>query len=387
MIDSEFADAWPAISDSLALDVPFDGVEYTIAPLEHDIIDEATRGLWRIAGCAAGKPFSTVAKQIGHTAGSSSRWRTSTHPSDPYYWKREYDAYRFGAFGRPGSGVRSATLYASSECDDTAVLFLEDIRGRDGWTWTREDYVDVAKKLAQYQASPETLSTARQTSTTAHYNRLLVEYLRRREFFFEGAWRSENGSGFAEVDRLRAFAPAVDRLWNAREQSYRAFERIPATLCHFDFWGPNVFVSADPLGDVVAIDLAHAGVGNLGHDVANLIVNDAIDLLIPTNDIAGIWSDALTAYVHEVSLAAQIDEGELGRAIALSGALKYAWLFPATFELVRDARKLETLEAKRGDVMAFLKGRCAALEFVGGLIETENNRSRADGECDGKQFH
>jgi hypothetical protein len=39
------------------------------------------------------------------------------------------------------------------------------------------------------------------------------------------------------------------------------------------------------------------------------------------------------------------------------------------FELVLDDGKLEALEAKRGDVATFLRGRCAALEFVGGLIE------------------
>ncbi|HEY1680282.1 MAG TPA: phosphotransferase [Candidatus Tumulicola sp.] len=337
--------------------------------MEHDVVDEATRGLWRIAGSAAGQLFSTVAKQIGYTAGSSSRWRTNTEQRDPYYWKREYDAYRNGAFGRPGSGVRSATLYASTDRSDGALLFLEDVQGVDGWSWSRADYIDVARKLARYQAAAETRTAARAASTEERFNGLLIEYLRRREFFFDGAWRSEDCSGFPEVDRLRAFAPAVNRLWDDREQLYRTFGEIPATRCHFDFWGPNVFVSADPLEDVVAIDLAHAGVGNLGHDVANLIVDDAVDLLIPTGDIERVWSDAVAAYIEEVLLAIPMDDGRLGRAIELSGALKYAWLFPAMFELVLDDGKLEALEAKRGDVATFLRGRCAALEFVGGLIE------------------
>lgn len=160
MIDADFAGAWPAISASLSLDVSFDEVEYSVAPLEHDVIDEATRGLWRIAGFAAGRAFSTVAKEIGHTAGSSSRWRTNAESSDPYYWKREYDAYRNGLFGKPGSGVRSAMLYASVERGDSALLFLEDVQGKDGWSWSRVDYVDVARKLARYQAASETLAAA-----------------------------------------------------------------------------------------------------------------------------------------------------------------------------------------------------------------------------------
>ncbi len=247
--------------------------------------------------------------------------------------------------------------------------FLKTCKASMGGVGPAKTTSNVAQKLARYQAAPETLSAVRQTSSDERYNGLLVEYLRRREFFFEGAWRSENGSGFAEVDRLRAFTPAVDRLWNARKQSYRTFGQIPATRCHFDFWGPNVFVRTDPLDDVVAIDLAHAGIGNLGHDIANLVVDDAIDLLIPTGEIERVWSDAVAAYVEEVSLAIPIDEGQLWRAILLSGALKYAWLFPATFELVLDDGKLKALQGKRGDVTAFLKARCAALEFVGRLIE------------------
>jgi hypothetical protein len=368
VIDADFGGAWPAISASLSLNVSFDEVEYSVAPLEHDVIDEATRGLWRIAGSAAGQAFSTVAKEIGHTAGSPSRWRTNTEPSDPYYWKREYDAYRNALFGKPGSGIRSAMLYASAERRDSALLFLEDVQGKDGWSWSRADYVDVARKLARYQAASETRAAAT-ASKDERFNGLLIEYLRRREFFFEGAWRSGERSGFPEVDRLRAFAPAVDRVWNHREQLYRAFEQVPATRCHFDFWGPNVFVRADPLDDVVAIDLAHAGIGNLGHDIANLVVDDAIDLLIPTDDIDRVWGDTVAAYVQEVQVSVLVDESELGRAIELSGALKYAWLFPATFELVRDNSKLEAVQAKRGNVATFLRRRCAALEFVGGLIE------------------
>jgi hypothetical protein len=145
--------------------------------------------------------------------------------------------------------------------------------------------------------------------------------------------------------------------------------RLPATLTHSDFWGQNIFVHADAEEDVIAIDLTHAGIGNLGHDVANLIVDGAVEPLIPTGDIEGIWQDGVAAYVDEVQRALRIDKGELERAIELSAALKFVWLFPATFELARDERKLEALQAKHGDVRAFLRARCAALEFVGRLIE------------------
>jgi thiamine kinase-like enzyme len=359
-IEQAFVAAWPEIATRLSVQASTGVPNVTIARLEHRVVARATSGLFRIS-LDAGRGATLIAKLLTIDEDANSRWRTSSDPNDPYYWKRELLVYRNGWFGAPGHGIRAPKLYGSHEDDESAAIFMEDVRGTHGQAWLRDDYVRCARKLAMYHARavahPPALSNA-----------FFAEYLRRHEPLFAVQRSRDVVQKYPSLERLDPYLSNVDQIWKRRQQLLEFLERIPSVPCHFDFFASNVFGCGND-EDVVAIDLAYAGMGNIGHDLANLMADGVADFFIPASEADSYWSEVVEAYLRELERHVAIDTTLVRQAILRTAALKFAWLFPATLALAQDDQRVAEIAARNGSADAFFAKRCATLEFIGRLIQ------------------
>jgi aminoglycoside/choline kinase family phosphotransferase len=72
-----------------------------------------------------------------------------------------------------------------------------------------------------------------------------------------------------------AMAEAVLRLWDERTLLLDSIEQLPQTLCHLDFWPPNLFARGrdDGQEQTVLLDWSHVGLGAYAEDIANLALD------------------------------------------------------------------------------------------------------------------
>ncbi len=179
---------WPALSNAMfGCVLPLDENPRATA-IKHQIVVGGTAGLWRIEGRAGHatqtKTFSIVAKQLLSTASGSERWRVSEEVTHPFYWRREGLAYRDGLFGEANAAVRPATCYLVEESTPGITLYLEDVKGRQGPSWTLRDYVYAAQCLGEYQGENK-IDNEPVGGAQLETNAFLIEYLRRRTSLVE----------------------------------------------------------------------------------------------------------------------------------------------------------------------------------------------------------
>jgi hypothetical protein len=333
----------------------------------HRPVASGTAGLWRIAWPGDGAPGSLVVKRITPSDGTAVRWQATSDPSDPFYWAREALAYEARFFGDEHSGIRSARCYLIDRDDDGIDLYLEDVAGEPGSAWTIETYALAAERLGRYQAAATALPVDMEWMRGPGF---FAGYIARRDdLYAEADALVRLPAHHLEDEGLREFGPAVRRLWERRADVLAFCAALPLTRCHNDFWSPNLFAIEQP-GETVAIDLAYAGLGPPGHDPANLAADALVDFFVPAADAQPLW-DATTAGYGR-GLSAGFSAGMVRTAehvMELTAALKFAWLIPATFRIASTPEGVDRIAERHGDPEAFFRKRCAALRFIGSLVE------------------
>ena len=335
--------------------------------ISHRPVASGTAGLWRIAWPAGqSAPGSLVVKRITPSGGAALRWQATSDACDPYYWAREALAYEAEFFGDDRSGMRSAHCYLVDRDDDGIDLYLEDVAGKPGSTWTIETYAVAAEQLGRYQAAATELPAD-------------MEWLGGRGFF--ASYIARRDDLYAQADTLvRVSAPhldgeglreqgaAVRSLWERRDDVLAYCATLPLTRCHNDFWSPNLF--AIKPGETVAIDLAYAGLGPLGHDPANLVGDAVLDFFVAAADAGRLWDAVAAGYRRGLSagLTSDIVRGA-EHVMELTAALKFAWLIPATFRVASTPEGVARIAEQHGDPTMFFRKRCAALRFISTLVE------------------
>ncbi len=167
---------------------------------------------------------------------------------------------------------------------------------------------------------------------------------------------------------LEEFTEPTRAVWLRRGELLKVLAKAPLVRSHFDFRGPNLFLD-DKARQVIAVDLAFAGVGSMGHDAANLIVDDVADFFIAPEDADIAWRKISAAYLQAASGHVTAEELERVRlAMQITVALKFAWLLPATFQVARDTSALKTLQNRHGDLDDFFRKRSAGLRFIGTFL-------------------
>jgi hypothetical protein len=335
--------------------------------IDHRAIASGTAGLWRVAWPGSGPPSSLVVKRITPASGPAARWQTTTDPCDPFYWAREALAYESGFFGDERAGVRSARCYLIDRDDDGIDLYLEDVAGEPGTAWTLETYAAAAQRLGRYQgAATESPADIEWTRGPSFFDAYVA---RRADLYADAQELVRLPARYLEGEALRELGPSVHGLWQRRDTLLAYCAALPRTRCHNDFWSPNLFASEQP-GATIAIDLAYAGLGPLGHDPANLAADAVLDFFVPAGDAQPLW-DAITRG-YRCGLSEGMSAGTVSAAehvMVLTGALKFAWLIPATFQVASTDEGIARIAEQHGDPAAFFRKRCAALRFIGTLVE------------------
>lgn len=340
---------------------------FEVETLKHKIVAAGTAGLWRVSGVTAGsdpRRYSFVIKRLMPTTAGSARWRVSDAQDDPFYWAREALVYESGFFEGDGKSVRSAQCYVIDDEPPGVSLFLEDVSGRFGSDWSLPDYSVAANLLGTYHRS-ESLDVDERLSRP---NAFFMEYINRRARFLGNVQDIMSGPAPYVDNELREFVPAIERIWVYRDHLLAQSALSPLTRCHFDFWSPNLFLTEhNDNAQLVAIDLAFAGIGNLGHDVANLIADGVLDFFIDAEAAHDVWEHVRLSYLNAVDPAGAREHIE--RTMETTIAMKYAWMIPATFQVARSEEACHELQREHGDIAAFFSRRSTGLRFIAHFVE------------------
>jgi hypothetical protein len=260
---------------------------------------DATAGVWRVH--AAGESFFLKVLQLG---GENPRWPAQPNPTDPYYWRREAEAYASGLLTRLAPPLRAPDCHGCVDRDDgTVALWLEDVRLPPASSWELDRYRSLAfqfgraqGELAQDPPREEWLS-----------RRWLRAYLDLREDDI-----ARHGSG-------RTF-----ELWQQRERVLERIEASPQTFVHLDFYPTNFFGDEH---ETVVIDWAYCGLGAVGEDAGNLVPDTLLDVFVAPERSDELERVVWDGYVEGLRASGwSFDEADVRAVYALTAGLKFAWI-------------------------------------------------------------
>jgi hypothetical protein len=314
----------PAVSAALGDDGPALRVE----ELTHNAGNQATGGIWRVAG-PAGRAVIKIAN-AGADAGAA--WATSERGDHWNFWRREPLAYQSGfaqaAFGGAGLGAPRLLAVADPR-PGMLALWLEDVDGLAGPRWPVERLADVAERLGRAQAG----WAGRELPYPWLSRGWLRQYVASKPIrepvawdhpLLASAWTAELRNG-------------LRRLWDLRAELLDLAEALPQTLCHLDVWPMNLIARGGPDDEIVLLDWAFVGAGAVGEDIGNLIADSVADGLIDPRLLPEI--DRAVTSAHLAGLRAGGWRGggaQLRHAVAVTGAAKYCWLAPIMLQRLAD---------------------------------------------------
>ncbi len=306
-------------------------------PAVHGI---ATVGIWRVRGV----DWSAVVKVLRHVVdGGLSVWRTDPDPAHPFHWRREPDALADALLGSLPGNLRAPTCFGVVPGPDgTLAIWMEDVAGCEGSSWTLPRYRLAAEHLGQVQGhlALEHLAGGPALDRPWLSRGWLRMYVERRTA--RGAaeadpadprvWSHPLVRRLVPADRV----PAYQALWADRHRLLDIVDGLPRTLCQLDFHPRNLF---DVVGRTVAIDWAFAGEGALGEDLGNLVVDAVTDFHLPPSRLPELFQTLVGGYADGLTAAGWTGESaEVARMVAAGAAAKYGWLAPSIPAVVAQGR-------------------------------------------------
>jgi hypothetical protein len=269
------------------------------------------------------------------TGEGSAAWRAGAHPADPYYWRREADAYASGMLGDLPAGLRAPACYAVVDRAGSTALWLEDVGGgTEPSAWTDADYERIVHGLGRAQAawaSPHVLDAS---WLSRGWLRAYVDRHRDdAEFLHDPAALGRPALRRHLTDPVIAAGVRID---DERHALLDALGRLPRTVTHFDFSPSNVAVHGR---DVVVIDWAFAGVDAVGFDPGTFAVDATLDFwLDPARlpDLVPRLADAYRAGLAEGGL--ELPAAVVRGALATAAVVKFGWILPALLRAEAEGR-------------------------------------------------
>lgn len=336
-----------------ALEAPGARLEdWRAEPLPYRVINRVTAGLYQVSGSArvdgAAQPWSVFLKVLRHLPpAGDTNFNPSDDPAHWNYWRREALVYQSGLLERLPDGLAAPRCYGVEQpAPDTIWLWLEQIAGAPAGAWPVERFGLAARHLGRLQAGP-----------APELPWLSRGWLR--------AWVPDDPGGLPDLAAdpaawrhplLAAQAPpeaAARVLWlrRRREALLQRAERLPQTLCHLDFWPPNLLARRGPDGQeqTVLLDWSQSGPGARGEDIANLPLDS-----VWMGHVAPEQLPALERLVYQGYLAGLREAGWAGEerqirlAFALTAALRFGLMANALLRQVHDPRQHEPLARRYG---------------------------------------
>ncbi len=308
----------------------------TIEPLPHAAVASATVGLWRVRI----GDRSAVVKALAHAPdGGSPNWRSGGEEAHWYYWRREAEAYRSGLLDGLGGGLRAPRCDLVAERDDgTVALWLEDLRGDPAPSWSVDRYHLAARHLGQAQG--EFVAGRPVPDERWLSRRWLRSYLDQplRGLTVPtdaAAWRHPLLAGWFPDPPIQA----LQAMRADRGRFLAVLDRMPTTLCHFDFHPANLFDGGH--GTTAAIDWSFVGVGSLGEDAGNLVPDAVLDFHVAPDELDALYGAVADGYAAGLRDTGWTGPGATVR-LAMSATIgaKFGWIGPALARAAIEGREL-----------------------------------------------
>jgi hypothetical protein len=320
-------------------------------------------------GREGGREQSVVLKRVtlGHT--NNPRWQTSGNSNSAYYWAREIYNYQ-SDFLPSHDSIRAAECYGIIQEAGDFVLLLEDLKGRPGTSFSVSELAQAAGNLGRWQRQHwESGRCAKRMPI------FLREYVDRRTEWFERIAELADASGLA-VSRAEQnkIASKVLEVFRHRSAFLKFLSLQPQTLCHNDFWPPNMFAEQELTGQTspgsrtVLIDFAYSCQGALGDDPANLVLDSIADGFVDVKRAEDLWRQTSEAFVEAACQGEQQLTADVQNTMYVSAALKYSWLLPAVFEWSASEEKREELGADCGGADHFFEVRWDVIRFYAEVV-------------------
>ncbi|MFE9093410.1 aminoglycoside phosphotransferase [Streptomyces sp. NPDC007264] len=330
-----------------------------LTPLAHNPGNGVTAGVWRVTA----EDRSAVLKLLTRTKEATAQWTASDDPRHWNFWRREAYVYESGlAQVWQRWGVRAPRLLARVEHSDGDVaLWLEDVPGEPGTSWSIARHAEHAHRLGAAQGA---VGERRHPWLS---RRFLREYtggnvLGRDLLDDDDAWRQP---------LVRDHFPAglresMVRLHHDREWFLQIMESLPRVFSHLDHWPANLRAHG---ADSVLFDWAFAGDGALGEDIGNHVPDSVLDLFVPAARLPELAAAVYDAYLHGLRAGGWRGDERLLRLGVCASAVKYDWLTGLMLARASEEQQLDyggarTVPAElryreRGLTLAFLADRAA----------------------------
>ena len=283
----------------------------SIEPLTHNHLNPVTGGIWRVE--VGGAPAVLKWTRLGDQ--HAANWPAGAGVDHWNYWRREVRAYESDLLGACSElGVRMPrVLGIDDRADGTVALWLEHVDGTDATAWS-------ADRLGRFAAG---WGRAQHALANRHDDwlarRWIERYLAHRSddpalFDDDRAWAAPEVSAvFGSAERN-----AFRRLWSDQELFLEILDSLPQVLTHHDMWPLNLRAGSD--GSDVIVDWAVVGLGAVGVDISNLILDTFFDLLVDERRL-----DEIERAVTEGYLAA-VPDPESALLGIHAAAVKFCWL-------------------------------------------------------------
>ncbi len=288
--------------------------------LVHQRSNGITLGVWR--DWHRGLPY--VNKTIGVRHDVPDHWIASEEPTAWNYWQREALVYRSDLPRRLGLGAPEVLDIVGSERKGIE-LKLEDVAGRTGGALTLDDLGAAAEALGWSQGAPQPRAVDAWLSRD-----VLCAYPRSKPF--RRSLLDDDALWAVPVvaEHLGALRPDLCRMTAELEQWCAVAARFPQAVAHLDASIRNVI--RRPTGDVVFIDWALTGVGALGEDPSNLLLDAGLDAAWPIDRLAELDETVHRRYLAGLRAVGWPGDERVVRLAMCAAAVRYEWLAPALLE-------------------------------------------------------
>ncbi len=200
------------------------------------------------------------------------RYREAEDPTDPKYWKREYEVYRSDMFDQLSGGLQTARCYGVLEFEGEACwLWLEELHDDLGTTWPVAHYHVIGQHAGHFSGA------------------FLHEHALPTEPWLSKQWLRKTIAVVAPHFRaaqevlenplvqpvMPPDAPALfEKLLADRAHFMIALDHLPQTIAHQDYFRRNAFAhrSADGGYKTVAVDWAFVGHAAIGAEAATPVL-------------------------------------------------------------------------------------------------------------------
>ena len=257
--------------------------EWSCEPLDWQIINPSTAGLYRVVGTAEmdpgpPRPWRVVLKilHLPDLTGTPVESGYIDQPEDWNYWKREVLARRSGIPDRFSWPLRPVRCWGTEDVDDTtAWLWLEELdTSPRRVVWSLPELADAAYDWGAFAAQGVAIQADVQCERWAarkwvrgwvgSFGALGADHA----LAHEGCWRHP-----LVRERLPVSARAVFvRLMAAADLLLDRLDALPPTVAHHDTQWNNLFQEAAREGrGTVAIDWGFFGTAPIGEDLGHHI--------------------------------------------------------------------------------------------------------------------